>query len=412
MKTKSLFAVIATAILLGSCSDNDPVVEPEPGNGNETGKYIVAVTPIASSGVADYLVTSNSLDEGSVSILGNGVEQDGTYRYYLTTNNKFFSFLYGQGNPGAVTAYNLTEGKLKKLTNFQTETVQAFAPVNDDVLMMKISRNIASPTNYWYRVNTESLSIVGEGQMNSLDLANNGELGFFSWLTQVGNKVYAPFFCIKDNSFTTEYPNKAWVAVFSYPDMKLEKVFTDERTSYIGQYFINGLGKVENGDIYAFSAANATSKVDGETKITTTNPAAILRIPAGATEFDKDYFFNVQQVSGGYNIVNWTYVGQNNFVVSSKKKQSDGSYSAEITIAAVNVKDKTYKVISGLPDAKDIKFFTQRNNYSLNDGKTAYIGVNLTSGESYVYKIDAATATATRGLKVEGGTITAIEHLD
>src|SRR5690606_265865 len=261
MKTKSLFAVIATAILLGSCSDNDPVVEPEPGNGNETGKYIVAVTPIASSGVADYLVTSNSLDEGSVSILGNGVEQDGTYRYYLTTSNKFFSFLYGQGNPGAVTAYNLTEGKLKKLTNFQTETVQAFAPVNDDVLMMKISRNIASPTNYWYRVNTESLSIVGEGQMNSLDLANNGELGFFSWLTQVGNKVYAPFFCIKDNSFTTEYPNKAWVAVFSYPDMKLEKVFTDERTSYIGQYFINGLGKVENGDIYAFSAANATSKV-------------------------------------------------------------------------------------------------------------------------------------------------------
>jgi len=410
MKTKSLMAVIAAATVFASCSENGPSTDPTPDG--ETGKYIIAVTPIASTGVADYLVTSSSLDEGTVSILGNGIEQDGTYRYYLTTNNKFFSFLYGQGNPGAVTAYNLTDGKLKKLTNFQTETVQAFAPVNDDVLLMKISRNMASPTNYWYRVNTNSLSIVGEGQMNSLELANNGELGFPSWLTQVGNKVYAPFFCIKDNSFTTDYPNKAWVAVFSYPDMKLEKVFTDERTSYIGQYFTNGLAKVENGDVYAFSAANATSKVDGATKITTTNPSAILRIPAGKTEFDQDYFFNVSDISKGYNIVNWTYVGQNNFVVSSKKKQADGTYSAATTIAAVNVVDKTYKIVSGLPEAADVKSFTQRNNYSLNDGKTAYIGVNLTSGESYVYKIDASTATATRGLKVEGGAITAIEHLD
>ena len=415
MKTKSLLSVLAAAILITSCSksENPNPVGPDPTPG--AGKYIVAVTPIASTGVADYLVTSNSLDDGKVSIIGNGIEQDGTYRYYLTTNNRFFSFLYGQGNPGAVTAYNLTDGKLKKLTNFQSETVAAFAAVNDDVLMAKMSRNLATPTHTWYRVNTNSLSIVGEGSLNALELANNGEIGYFSWLTQVGNKVYAPFFCIESSSFTTKYPNKAWVAVFSYPDMKLEKVFTDERTSYIGQYFTNGLGTVENGDIYAFSAANATSKrKDDPTKseITTTNPSAILRISSGTTEFDKNYFFNVAEVSGGYNIINWTYVGGNNFIVSSKKKQSDGSYSAETTIAAVNVVDKTFKTVTGLPNESEIKSFTQRNNYNKKDGKIGYIGVNLKSGKSYVYKIDATAATATRGLEVEGGTITAIEHLN
>ncbi|CAM3817585.1 DUF4374 domain-containing protein [Sphingobacterium prati] len=415
MKTKSLLSVLAAAILITSCSksENPNPVDPDPTPG--VGKYIVAVTPIASTGVADYLVTSNSLDDGKVSIIGNGIEQDGTWRYYLSTNNKFFSFLYGQGNPGAVTAYNLENGKLKKLTNFQSETVAAFAAVNDDVLMAKMSRNLATPTHTWYRVNTNSLSIVGEGSMNALELANNGEIGYFSWLTQVGNKVYAPFFCIESSSFTTKYPNKAWVAVFSYPDMKLEKVFTDERTSYIGQYFTNGLGTVENGDIYAFSAANATSKrKDDPTKseITTTNPSAILKISSGTTEFDKNYFFNVTEISGGYNIVNWTYVGGNNFIVSSKKKQSDGSYSAETTIAAVNVVDKTFKTVTGLPNASEIKSFTQRNNYSKKDGKIGYIGVNLKSGKSYVYKIDATAATATTGLEVEGGSITAIEHLD
>ena len=409
MKTKSLFSLLAAAILFGSCSKS----ESSGGESTDGGsKYIVAVTPIASTGVADYLVTANSLDEGTVSILGNGIEQDGTYRYYLTTNNKFFSFLYGQGNPGAVTAYNLTEGKLKKLTNFQSETVAAFAAVKEDVLMTKMSRNLATPTHTWYRVSTNSLSIVGEGSLNALELANNGEIGYFSWLTQVGNKVYAPFFCIQGSSFTTAYPNKAWVAVFSYPEMKLEKVFTDERTSYVGQYFTNGLGTVENGDIYAVTAANATSKVGEVTKITSTNPPAILRIASGTTEFDKNYFFNVAEISGGYNIVNWTYVGGNNFIVSSKKKQSDGTYSAATTIAAVNVVDKTFKIVSGLPKADEVKSFTQRNNYSKKDGKTGYIGVNLTSGESYVYKIDASAATATKGLKVEGGTITAIEHLD
>ncbi|WP_333575929.1 DUF4374 domain-containing protein [Sphingobacterium sp.] len=413
MKTKSLFSLLAAAILFGSCSKSESSGGESTNGGS---KYIVAVTPIASTGVADYLVTANSLDEGTVSILGNGIEQDGTYRYYLTTNNKFFSFLYGQGNPGAVTAYNLSDGKLKKLTNFQSETVAAFAAVKEDVLMTKMSRNLATPTHTWYRVNTNSLSIVGEGSLNALELANNGEIGYFSWLTQVGNKVYAPFFCIENSSFTTKYPNKAWVAVFSYPDMKLEKVFTDERTSYIGQYFTNGLGTVENGDIYAFSAANAKKLISSTptvvTEISTTNPSAILRIPSGTTEFDKNYFFNVAEISGGYNIVNWTYVGGNNFIVSSKKKQSDGTYSAATTIAAVNVVDKTFKIVSGLPKAEEVKSFTQRNNYSKKDGKTGYIGVNLTSGESYVYKIDASAATATKGLKVEGGTITAIEHLD
>ncbi len=416
MKTKSLLSVLAAAILITSCSksENPNPVDPDPTPG--AGKYIVAVTPIASTGVADYLVTSSSLDDGKVSIIGNGIEQDGTWRYYLTTNNKFFSFLYGQGNPGAVTAYNLTDGKLKKLTNFQSETVAAFAPVNDDVLMAKMTRNPASPTHTWYRVNTNSLSMVGEGTIKALELTNNGEIGYFTWLTQVGNKVFAPIMSIQDRNFTTTQPNKAWVAVYSYPDMKLEKVFTDERTSYIGQYFTNGLGTVENGDIYAFSAANAEKLISSTptvvTEISTTNPSAILKIASGTTEFDKNYFFNISEVSGGYNIVNWTYVGGNNFIVSSQKKQSDGSYSAETTIAAVNVADKTFKTISGLPKADEIKEFTQRNNYSKKDGKTGYIGVNLKSGKSYVYKIDAAAATATRGLEVEGGSITAIEHLD
>ncbi|RYF63024.1 MAG: DUF4374 domain-containing protein, partial [Cytophagaceae bacterium] len=158
MKFRSTLALFVAAGMLASCgTKNEPVLE-NPGN------YILAVSPAASTGVADYLLTAQNLDAGTITTAGNGVEQDGTFRYYVTHNGKFFSMLYGQGNPGAVTAYNIQNGKLTKLTNFQTETVQAFAPVNDDLLLFKISRSLTAPTSSWYKVNTNSLTISSEAK--------------------------------------------------------------------------------------------------------------------------------------------------------------------------------------------------------------------------------------------------------
>ncbi|RYD94397.1 MAG: DUF4374 domain-containing protein [Sphingobacteriales bacterium] len=392
-----------TTQALNKCAKNNNNGTPVP---TDPGNFIVTVTPTASTGVADYLLTSSSLDTGRISIIGNGTEQDGTYRYYVTHNNKFFSMLYGQGNPGAVTAYDIKDGKLNKLTNFQTETVQAFAPVNDDLLLFKISRNPLTPLSSWYKVNTNSLLITGEGQTNTLELTGTGELAHFSWITQVGDKVFAPYFSIIDRSFGTDHPNNAWIAVFNYADMKLDKIITDDRTSFIGRYFTNGLSVVENGDVYAFSSSVA---VKGGV-LTSTKPSAITRVKAGTTEFDQSYFFNVEEVSGGMNITNWLYLGNNTFIVNASTKAEKGAYAVGSTLAIVNVIDKTFKVVTGMPAKAEISSLTT-NNYTPKDGKTGYVGVNLANATSYIYKIDASSQTATRGLKVEGGNITAVQHL-
>lgn len=401
MNFKTTLAILCAAATFASCSkNNDSTTPANPGN------FIVTVTPAASTGVADYLLTSSSLDQGTISIAGNGIEQDGTYRYYVTTNNKFFSMLYGQGNPGAVTAYNIQGGKLNKLTNFQTETVQAFAPVNDDLLLFKISRAVTTPLSNWYKVNTNSLLITSEGTTNTLQLAGNGEIAHFSWLTQVGTKVYAPYFTIKDRTFATAYPDSAWVAVFNYADMKLEKVIKDNRTSFIGRYFMPGLELTENNDVYTFSSSVASNG----TAITSTKPSAITRIKSGTTEFDQSYLFNFETASGGMNITNWLYVGGNNFIVGATTKAEKGAYTAGLHVGIINVVDKTFVNVTGLPEIAQIKSLSL-NNYTPKDGKTGYIGVNLTDGTSYIYKIDASTHIATRGLKVEGGVITAVQHL-
>jgi len=398
-------SVLALATIITSCkkSSSEAVAE-NPGN------YVLAVTPVASTGVADYLVTANDLESGTVSIIGNGVEQDGTYRYYVTSDKKFFSMLYGQGNPGAVTVYDVKDGKINKLNDFTAATVHAFAPVNKDILMVKVPRAFAAtgPTlANWYIVSTETNAQTSEGTLDAVAASGNGEIAHFSWIKQVGDKVYAPFFSITGRTFETNYPDFAGIAVYSYPSMAYEKTIKDTRTSFIGRYFTDGLAVVENGDTYAFSSSVAQKG----NVLTSTKPSSITRLKAGTTEFDQTYLMNFETASNGYVITNWLYVGQNKFVAQVEPKETRGAYVDGKRLAIVDVISQTVTMVTGFPEADKIADVTV-NNYSPKDGKTGYVGVNLVDGTTWVYKVDASNNTATRGLKVEGGLITAIQYVN
>jgi hypothetical protein len=410
MKTKIKFTAWAMCAILPviySCESNEAPGPENPSNGLDY-RYVVTSTPIASDGVADYLLTVDDLTDGTVSTQGNGIEQDGTYRYYVSHQNKFFSLLYGQGNPGAVTTYTLdATGNLQKLSDFQAETVQAFAIVKDDLLMVRIPRNIDTPMASWYRMDTELLQIVDEGQIDLKALKSDDEMGFFTWVTQVGNKVYAPFMSAKGccgDAFGTNDPDRAWIAIYSYPSMELEKIITDDRISSIGRYFMEGLAVVESGDVYAFSPANTSSN----SELNSTKPSAIVRIRAGQEEFDQDFFMDVEELTGGYYLHSWIYIGSGKFVLTLGKPKATWGPGEYFAIADVNA--KSIQWVTGVPSADEITSVTT-NNYSPKDGKSAYIGITTTEG-SHVYHIDAENNTAIKGLEVQGGTITAIRRLE
>lgn len=406
LKTLALAAVLP---LFFACSKDKPKEE----NPDNQGNYILAVKPTAATNVADYLVTAADLEKGSVSIVGNGVEQDGSIRYYLTVNSKLFSLLYGQANPGAVSIYNILGGKLNRISNFQSETVHVFQPINNDILLIKIgyTRNSSNKSlaNY-YIINSSTNLIEKEGTIDATAVAGNGEDAYFTGVNQVGSKVYATFQTSSQNYYT-KFPDEAWVAVFSYPDMKLEKVIKDDRTSFLGRHLTNGLQVMENGDIYGFSSSVGYEKANNdpeswETVRTSTNPSAILKIKSGTTEFDKDYFFNFETKSSNYYITDWLYVGNNKFVAHVSPTSARAQWGSGKELAIVDVVAQTVVKVTGLP--QNISSVSL-DNYTEKDGK-AFFGINTTTG-SYVYKVDAATATATQGLKVDGGTVTAIKYL-
>lgn len=412
MKNKHLLlGLFAGMALFASCSDDDSTTEVEVPESAEA-KYIITATPTASEGVADYILTTNDLSEGVISTVGNGLEQDGTYRYYVTSNNKFFSMLYGQGNPGAVTTYELNDtGSLDKLSDFQSETVQAFEPVDDDILLMKISRSADDPTTYWYSLDTKISQFVAEGQINTQELAakDNGELAFFTWITQVGNNIYLPYYTIKgtgDDSNGTLYPDEANIAVFSYPEMEYVKTIQDDRTSFIGRYFNSGLAVDELGDTYAVSSSVATN--NGE--FVSTKPSAITRIKNGTTEFDS-YYFNIEEATNGKYATTQMYLGNGNLLLNLQNVSEKGAYTTGKEFAIMNVYSNTLTMVTGTPSVEDILNVPFRGNYVSETGDKAYVGITTSTG-SFVYVIDVASATATQGLKVEGGVITAINKLD
>ncbi len=402
-------SILIAGLTVAGCTKDDNVKKVDDEQRAGSAQFVIAAKPLAADGVADYLLTADSLSGGSISLLGNGIEQDGTYRYYVTNNNKFFSLLYGQGNPGAVTAYELSkQGALVELTDFQSETVAAFTAVDEDILLMDIPRD-GSAMATWYRLSTESLTFVDQGQVDVFKLTGNGEQAFFTWMEQVGDYVFAPFMSMKmccNDEWGTKYPDSAWIAVFNYPEMTLKKVIRDDRTSFIGKYFTSGIEQVENGDVYAFSSSIA----DDNNKITTTKPSAITRIKKGELAFDPSYFFNLKEASGGYYATEKTYAGNGKFIMQMRPVTDKAAYASGKKLAVVDVFNQTLTWIDGLPAVSDI-IHVSTNNYVSEDGAIVYIGITTKQG-SYVYNIDVASQTATQGLEIDGGTITAISKLE
>jgi hypothetical protein len=408
MKNTSKLALLALlAFTTFSCSsDSDKSGEEVIGGDTGKTKYIITATT-GAQGIADYLLTTDDISTGSITTTGNGIEQDGSYRYYITAQNNFFSLLYGQGNPGAVTTYNLnTEGKLVKKSNFQAETVHVFAAINKDILTIKVPRSGAASIASMYKIDAEKSLIIGEAQQDTKKLAGNGERAFFTWATQVGDKVFMPYMSIKGDgldNFGTVNPDSTWVAVYNYPELKLEKVIKDNRTSYLGAYYTNGLYQDENGDAYGFSSAAATSNA----VVTSTKPSAVVKIKKGTTEFDKTYFFNVQEKSGGYKIASSSYISKGKVLL--EMYGTPGTNKGAVKLAVVDVYTQTFTWVTNAPAV--ISFSTvNRYNIVSQDGNSAVVGINTPEG-NWIYTINGSTGVATKGIKVEGGQITAIAKL-
>lgn len=395
-------AIAATLALLGACKKDEPAT-------TSGESYVVHARVITPDESTDYITTTSSLDEGEVSIEGKGIEQLG-WRYSLQHNNTVFSIGYGDNY---MIGYSLdASGVLKERGKLAFEKTLDCTGSIDDNTLLAIQADRAGKQRVIYVINTDDIAITKKVSTNFDNFAGDS-LGL--WPTGIiyrDNKVYLSAYpVLPDGAFTTPSVDTAYVAILSYPDMQVEKVLKDTRTSPIGVYgSSDGMIETENGDIYTLSTSSAAG---GYSKVT--RPSGILRIKNGETSFDDSYFLNFENLSGGEKMVHWTYVGNGKALVEASTLTNEtaddlwASYDIEnpvMKLYILNLEDKTLQAVSGVP--------LHGGAYGApclqKDGKV-YVNITTPADGSYIYSVDPDNASAQKGAKIGASMAAGIYHL-
>lgn len=236
----------------------------------------------------------------------------------------------------------------------------------------------------------------------------------------------------------TQYPNNCYVAIFDDDTFEHYTIVeTDQMSWAAGRMraaYYQMVWAADNGDVYVFSPAYA--KIEADPRQQTTHHSGVMRIKKGATEFDSTYgMFDIEAAAeaaeggastkargggggGGSTTVSdnskavyrsW-HITEDYFLLQMYAQGINGTGTGTTKMAIFKGEDRSFRYVTGLPDADDIASFPVKNPYC-EDGM-CYIGVSTTDGASpTVYKIDPTTATAVPGLVVETNELGAIGKL-
>lgn len=462
-KNNSFWRVVMTALIpvvaLSSCSDND-----EPGNGNEPvdnkGKFVFATTVQGSNATSYVLLTGETLDEGSLSTVNNGLLNDGATQWVFY-KNYLYALTYNQGNAGTTRSYILgNDGQMEaRSTEYRISRFSSYGTYDDDIITMSTGEGPASfADSQGYKPMTllvTYLNVFNEtsrtndtstGLYSMENFLGNGEYVTLAGAEQSGSRLYCgavpmglsqygtaydhgkwirPGFehlvhteaggtgsgAYKAGELVgTQYPDECWVAIYDNENM-LNPILakTDKISTPCGRFrsqYYQTVWAADNGDIYVFSASYSKTMTDPAQK--TTLPAGVCRIPAGSTNFD-DYYCNIEAQTPGGNrsFMRCWPAGGNCFLMVMYDKSLTEKNPAATELAIFDAATKKLTYVTGLPSNVTS---IGKTVYSLN-GKV-YIPVNVENEYPAIYAINTSTAQAIKGVAIEATDITGFGFME
>ena len=129
MKKNHLLTGIAAVMLTGglftSCSDNEIPAPDEGGKGETKNTFVIPASTTASGNTTNVLLTAESVDEGTITTLNNGLVNDGATQWVFYKDKYLYGLTYNQGNAGDTRSYILNaDGELE--TRSQSYKVKRF----------------------------------------------------------------------------------------------------------------------------------------------------------------------------------------------------------------------------------------------------------------------------------------------
>lgn len=451
-------AAVAMPVALTSCSDSE---EPNAGGNVEdtVGKFVFATTVQGSNATSYVLLTGESLDEGTLSPVNNGLLNDGATQWVFY-KNYLYALTYNQGNAGTTRSYILGKnGKMEaRGTEYRISRFSSYGTYDNDILAMATGEcaDITDAQGYHpMMLNVTYLDVVNETSTTNLaspenkylmeNFLGNGEYVTLAGAQQSGSRLYcggvpmglSQYGAAYDNGkwirdgyghlvhqeaggtgagaykagelVGTQYPDECWVAIYDNDDfINPTLVKTDRISTPAGRFrsqYYQTVWAADNGDIYVFSPSYAKTMTDPKQR--TKLPAGVCRIPAGSKDFD-DYYCDIETQAGGKSFMRCWPAGGDCFlmVMYDRPLTEKGFAATDLAIFDASARKLTY--VTGMPDnvssiGKTV--FTQNG--------MVYIPVNVEDGYPTIYRIDPATAQAVKGVVIEGASdITGFGYLE
>lgn len=455
---KISFAFLLSLAIIGCYDDKDNFDKDE--TTNNSSSFVFATSVQDGDKTANVLLTSETLETGNVSPVGNGLVNDGATEWVFYKNKYLYALTYNQGNAGTTRSFILgTDGQIYarsaeyRVSRFSSfgkygkyilsastgEGLAEYADNNGNLPQMflltylDVEAETAAPSDSQNKNAYMSENFLGNGEYVTLSgfLESNGKL--YSAVIGMGLSPYGSAIegniregyedLVKQESggtgggsyqkgelSGTQYPDECWVAIFDNEKLEGKRIIKTDKISYAcgrfrSQYY-QSIWTADNGDIYVFSPSFAKTLTDPRQQ--TTLPAGVVRIKAGGTNFDPDYYYNLEEQSEGKSFLRCWHAGGNYFLLRMYDRPfSQKGYVAN-QLAVFNGDTGHLTFITGLPAAETITDFGKMPYVA--DG---YIYMPVMTSTEYpaIYKINPVTATATKGLTIEANTVTAVGKL-
>lgn len=457
-----LFATAMAGLTLTACDDDPSIGGGDGGDDDNNAEYVIAASVTASGNTTNVLVNAESLDEGTVTTINNGVVNDGATYWVFFKEQYLYALTYNQGEAGGTRSYIMdASGELKKRSaEFGVKRFTTYG-IYDKYIMTSSTGD--GPTEWndenGYTPKVFLLSYLDPAAetfttndtQNKAYLSENflgtGEYVTLSGMLEHNNKIYTAAVPMglsqygtkdqngkwvlpgnedlvkkesggsnssaykKDELQWTQYPNECWVAIFDDATMTSKKLIKTDKISYAAgrmksQYY-QMIWAADNGDVYVFSPSFAKTITDARQK--TTLPAGVVRIPSGSTEFD-DYYCNLEALTNGNSFLRSWHIADDYFMLLMYDRPLTETGYVANQLAIFKAGDKKLTYVTGLPSTDQISGF---GNEPYVEKGNAYVTVtfNEGGGNPAIYKINPATATATKGLTIEATQVSGVGKL-
>ena len=293
---KSLCAMALMGCLFTGCSnEDDPVPTPptsddvtQPEETPDLSTYVIGASVTASGNTTNVLLTSESLREGSISTVGNGLVNDGATYWVFFQNQYLYALTYNQGNAGTTRLFTLdqqgnlqkrsAEYEVKRFTTYGTYDRYVMTASTGDGPTAWNDANGYTPQVFLFSyldpvAETFTTNDTNDEAYLSENFLGNGEYVTLAGILERDNKIYTAAIPMglsqygtkdgngkwilpgnedlvktesggtasgayeKDELLLTQYPNSCWVAIFDNADMRTKKIIRTDKISYAaGRY--------------------------------------------------------------------------------------------------------------------------------------------------------------------------------